>query len=140
MRKEKHWRYYCDHCGKSGGSSGHMKNHEAGCTKNPQRHCGMCGRRGCVEGDAALLRKTYWPDQSLSALMDCTEDCPACILAAIIQSGIQGGPDDGDPGHWVSFDFKAAKAAWWKEERAAEEEREAQRVAEIARGLDRCDW
>jgi len=35
-------RYYCEHCGKGGGSAGHMRRHERTCTANPDRECEMC--------------------------------------------------------------------------------------------------
>ena len=35
--------YYCEFCKKKGLSSGHMKHHEAHCTGNINRVCGMCG-------------------------------------------------------------------------------------------------
>lgn len=34
--------YYCEFCRKKGLSSGHMKHHEAHCTGNINRECGMC--------------------------------------------------------------------------------------------------
>jgi hypothetical protein len=41
--------------------------------------------------------------------------CPACMLAAIIQSGIQTPPDETGPGFHVEFDFKAEKQSFWQE-------------------------
>ena len=37
MKAIKKWRYYCDHCKKSGASSFHMAAHERSCTLNPLR-------------------------------------------------------------------------------------------------------
>lgn len=42
MRAVKRWRYYCDHCKKSGMSRFHMGNHEKSCTMNPARECKLC--------------------------------------------------------------------------------------------------
>lgn len=128
MRREKRWRYYCDHCGKSGGSGGHMKNHESGCTRNPLRLCGMCRRRQQVQGDIDVLKSGYRRpgDEDVQALRDHVGGCPACMLAAVVQSGVQSGPDIDGPGYWVmGFDYKKEKAEWWKkagERRRAEEE------------------
>jgi hypothetical protein len=46
MIKKPAFRYYCEFCGKSGGSASHMSRHEKYCTANPNRRCGMCDRAG----------------------------------------------------------------------------------------------
>lgn len=56
MKKVKRWRYYCDHCKKSGGSGGHMKNHEEICTANPDRKCGFCRIMDEVQADIKDLK------------------------------------------------------------------------------------
>lgn len=104
-------RYYCEHCGKGSGSGGHMKKHEAACTKNPARGCRMCK---LVEQDQpdlntlmALLptveqqKQTHhdengqpydiWrdiPAQTVEALREAAGGCPACMMAAIRQRGL----------------------------------------------------
>jgi len=101
----------CDYCGKKNWSVGHMRKHEKHCTKNPERECRVCKM---VEGEqkaiAALMAvlpepttlhiegeydsKTYIDgaekrlNESLPALRDLCDNCPACILAALRQKGI----------------------------------------------------
>ena len=110
MRTKRVNRYYCDFCPKAGGSAGHMKRHERGCTMNPDRVCGVCGiveatqrpiqeliallpnhlnfqcyGEGHEGYDAAL---TITANKKLPRLREAANDCPACILAAIRQAHI----------------------------------------------------
>ena len=117
MRIKRAWRYYCDHCDKSGGSKGHMVRHEATCTANPARVCGICQRVGVaaemlaattaalqkrmpappalLTGDAlgdliaTVGRETENAPHDVSALRALVDGCPACMLAAVRQSGCQ---------------------------------------------------
>ena len=111
MRKALRWRYYCDFCKKAGNSAFHMKGHEEGCTMNPNRKCRMCdfvaGAQEPIEKLMALLpdpkafeSKYEGTDivcfkgleeavaAALPALRGATENCPACIMAALRQKGI----------------------------------------------------
>ncbi len=120
MRTKKVNRYYCDFCKKSGGSAYHMRRHEAGCTANPNRQCGMCNGAGYDAADlpvliallpnaAAFKGQMEWADGSgessqyseypwleecvdacMPALKEAAEGCPACMLAALRQSGCIG--------------------------------------------------
>ena len=117
-------RYYCDCCKKSGAAAGAMKRHEAGCTLNPNRVCGMCVAHGDLvqapmsELKAALLEDIaagtyvsadpYRPDRDVVAttLRELCGNCPACILAAIRQTG-------GASGHRIDFDYKKETEAFW---------------------------
>ena len=110
MRKVKRWRYYCDHCKKTGGSGGHIANHEKGCTLNPNRTCGVCGMLEVDQKPIAQLLSVL-PDgkkfieeetdnlisygtlettveKYMPKLRELTENCPACIMAALRQSNI----------------------------------------------------
>lgn len=114
-------RYYCEHpgCKKSGGAAWAMRYHEARCTANPNRVCGMCemcdgGTETLQELIAVLPEPVGWGEcdgdptgelykgwhrqaaEGLKRLQELTE-CPACILAAIRQRGIAG---------YCDFDFK----------------------------------
>lgn len=94
-----------------------MKKHERSCCKNPNRACGMCGSAGLgphnlPELIAALGRGD---EEGVAALRTAAEGCPACMLAAIMQSKLQRKPDIEDPGFSVQFDFKKEKDAFWKE-------------------------
>lgn len=119
MRSALRRRYYCDHCNKGSGSPSAMQRHEKGCTKNPERVCGMC----LVSGE-----RNHRPDDLLQilneggfeALKEAAEECPACILSALrllptyppSEDGPGGitGPDDGRH----TWRFKDAKEEWWK--------------------------
>ena len=128
MRKVKRWRYYCEFCKKSGGSGGHMQKHENGCTLNPKRHCGMCdisgGFQEPIESLVAIVEKhiymavdvckhsgiesiTVLGDRKgmLAELGDKTENCPACMMAAIRQAGV--------PVPATGFDYKDHYKEFW---------------------------
>jgi len=108
-------RYWCEFCKKTGGSAGHMKRHESGCTKNPNRICKMCQHiEGGVDQKSiaeliALLpdasKLPHWTNEidgqiwlnsdanpivnaALPALRAAANDCPACIMAALRQAKI----------------------------------------------------
>jgi len=110
MRKVKRWRYYCDFCKKSGGSGGHMARHEKGCTLNPNRTCNVCAKLLEVDQKPMSELLSVLPngteyitedafgfsynglqeiiDDHMPKLRELTENCPACIMAALRQSGI----------------------------------------------------
>lgn len=129
MKKVKRWRYYCDHCKKSGGSAYHMKSHEKRCTGNPERECGFCDIAGnipypkellpIVRAAVAILEKSF-SSKSFDSGIDIDEisnrvekellgksgGCPACALAAIRQT---------KNSEFIQFDYKKAKAKFWKD-------------------------
>ena len=122
MRRSKEWVYQCDHCGKKGRASGHMRTHERHCTVNPERVCRVCA---LIPGDATetplselkalvpadvLVEDEYFPgyfrvdttahDRELTeALIAATGHCPACMLAVYRQLRIH---------HGTAFDYKAS--------------------------------
>ncbi len=55
--------------------------------------------------------------KSLKRLEEITENCPACILAAIRISGVNEPPDnpatDWHQGAWIDFDFKGYSKGFW---------------------------
>jgi len=120
MRRERRWRYYCDFCKKSGGSGGHIRRHERGCTSNPERHCGMC--------DAAELVQRPLPELlgalagGMDALREAADSCPACILAAIVQTEYEVRPHEA-----LSFNFKAERDEFWEAMNEYRAEAEAER-------------
>jgi hypothetical protein len=120
MRKKKVWRYYCDHCKKSGCSGGHMARHETGCTRNPNRACGMCKRVGDVEQQPTDVLVDALVNGGLEKLRAVAEACPACMLAAIIQTRVRLGEASFD-GAWSEFDFKAECKSWWHDVNMKEE-------------------
>ncbi len=109
MRKIKRWRYYCDFCKKAGGSGGHIAKHEKGCTLNPNRICGVCGMLEVDQKPISQLLSVlpngeeYLTETDhvfsynglpelvsdvMPKLRELTENCPACIMAALRQSHI----------------------------------------------------
>lgn len=119
MRKKKVWRYYCDHCKKSGCSGHHMVRHEKGCFRNPNRECGFCREAGLTQKPMAELVQAVWDGggSDLTAIRELSENCPACILAAIMQSGIQDEYEDCEDGGrrkvWVEFDYRKEHDEFW---------------------------
>jgi hypothetical protein len=112
MRREKRWRYYCDHCKKSGGHAYHLRNHEKRCTANPDRECGICEQMGELPLPIKELIAVLEPRGGLERLRDIANNCPACILAAIRQSGCM---DWENPATYYEFDFNKELAGFWAE-------------------------
>jgi len=114
MKTRKVNRYYCDFCKKTGGSKFHMEKHERGCTKNPNRVCGICNKMEYTQQpmtklievvgdvkqyevsnglhDGMIDTGTWFSEDLINAMIpklrDATENCPMCMLAALRQSGI----------------------------------------------------
>lgn len=128
MKAVKRWRYYCDYCKKSGGSKHHMEDHERSCTMNPNRDCSMCLYTGGFDSGLAEMvaiiksRITSFESDygyevwkiadgetegSIIAKIRDISGCPACILAAIRQSGV--------PFLFESFNYKKERDDVWKE-------------------------
>ncbi len=133
MRKKQIWRFYCEHCKKSGGSSYYMHRHEERCTLNPTRICGMCKTMDNEQPELSkLIALLPNPDnyrvqreeegfnfeslvgldeaviKVLPSLRDMSANCPACILAALRQARI--------PIPLVSdFNFTEECKAFWAE-------------------------
>ena len=84
MRKRRTWRYYCDYCKKANCSSYAISEHEKRCTMNPQRECRMCAQDNKKPKPMEILKPAL--AVGMYRLRALTR-CPACILAAIRQSG-----------------------------------------------------
>ena len=126
MRQVKRWRYYCDFCKKSGGSKGHMMRHENGCTKNPNRECGLCRfgeevstplaelisfvdeRAASLPADDLFYNNGKNSEQLVNDLQAKANGCPACALAALRQA--KGGDKVFLPG---GFNVKERWRKWW---------------------------
>lgn len=132
-------RYYCDFCEKAGRLKGFWTKpsiikHERGCTANAGRICGLCAvnaeslnvaseQRPIAELVACLSKAK--DDFGMKELRALSSDCPACILAAIRQSGLQrfyADEEGTDPGVNFNFDFKKELQEFWN----AQNERELQ--------------
>lgn len=113
MRREKRWRYYCDHCKKSGGSAYHLKRHEERCTANPDRKCGICDNIGDSPRPIKelIIAIGSGGEQGLERVRDISINCPACILAAIRQSGI----NDKGAEQFIEYDFHKELASFWSD-------------------------
>jgi hypothetical protein len=80
--------YYCDHCKKHGLVKHHIKRHESGCLRNPQRECKLCGatKNFVLEYNADQL--TQLPDKFASheTVQKISDECgcPACVLSALV--------------------------------------------------------
>ncbi len=109
-----------------------MEKHERGCTKNPARVCGMC-----IVGTGAPSSHTMQrlieilgngSPEKMKELRRETDNCPACILAALRQGSPTWWADDVnrsvDNSH-VDFDFKKEAAEFWREVNAEKPDRSA---------------
>lgn len=133
MRRKKVWRYYCEYCGKANCSGASISRHEKSCTMNPNRACRMHKmfsdeiEQPKTNDLLALLPnpegaeiEDEWGsthflssfvkeiENAMPALRKATDNCPACIMAALRQKGI--------PVPMVeSFNFTKECDAWWAE-------------------------
>ena len=123
MKRFKSWRYKCEHCGKIGGSKYWMGIHETHCTANEDRWCRMCEpNSGGWKPDmsARVDALDDGGEAGMKNLRELTDGCPACILAALRQSGLmepdpEPFSDHGpfrDPLAWESFDYQQEREAW----------------------------
>lgn len=105
-------RYTCEFCGRNGYSAGHMKKHETGCTRNPDRICGMCKAGGLVQADPAAMRAIL--ETGIESLKEMCK-CPACILAAVLSIKVKDRPE---------YDYRTAHTEFWRtvNDEAAERE------------------
>jgi hypothetical protein len=136
MRKKQVWRYYCEHCKKSGCSAPHIVRHERGCTNNPARICGVCRVAGLTAAPLPELMalckakavagesvdgnpedSSLWLDEAaMKALRELADGCPVCALAALRQSNIFG----------RGFNMKEELKSLWADHNDAQMQREYQ--------------
>lgn len=124
MRSALRWRHYCDYCKKSTGTKPSMIKHEAGCTANPNRVCGMCDVIGEVQVPIAELMQAYVA--GFKELANAANNCPACMLAA--QRQFWSNPENmsayndqrfmnrDEGGDW---DFREAVKEFWRDHNEA---------------------
>lgn len=138
MTRKQVWQYRCDHCGKRNLSASSITQHEKHCTKNPDRKCRMCVAAGGLQEpieDLIGCIDISLPDEGLARLRDLAGNCPACILAALLQCGAHrpgftlmyppmlrdlaiGSLPDG-------FDFKTESKEWMQNVKEARREEES---------------
>jgi len=84
-------RHYCDYCRKASFQRPSMERHEAACFKNPNRKCPVCFD--------AEEHKPDWDSKTMSVSAIGAE-CPACLVAMVIQHNVDVcGPD----GEWIDY-------------------------------------
>ena len=131
MRRKPAYRYYCDYCKKSSGSGSAMAIHEKHCTMNPNRECRFCvaGVDDCdmkQQPIGDLIAALGCGDEAgMKALRELAAGCPACMLAAIRQSGLRERDEENwsndlgtyypqpDPKGYWTFDFNKKAAEFW---------------------------
>jgi|SRR6185437_10022575 len=126
MKQKKVWRYYCEFCRKAGCAKGTIAKHERHCCANPNRVCRMCvlvtGEEGLQRPIAELTTALY--DVGLERVKELAHNCPACILAAIIQLRKRDNASPHDEEYWFEFDFKTAVREMWEQLNLEADERE----------------
>lgn len=130
MKARKRWQYYCDHCKKSGAHSGHMRDHEMRCLKNPKRSCPMCNNASESVRDEAInyLNENYvaGSESAIRHVEKMLEHCPACTLSAILGTSMTDtvtdfdGNNERDVKLYVEYNYKEKSAAYMAEKRAEE--------------------
>ncbi len=95
--------FYCDYCRRHGLSRHAMENHEAKCTLNPDRVCKWGDEGHTVAYGLRVLAEEVRQRAPLDAadidwLHDEVDGCPACMLAALRQSGVEYHYDVGSGG------------------------------------------
>lgn len=120
MRKVMRWRFYCEHCKKSGASRGAMAKHEKHCTLNPSRECRMCALAGDVVQQPMADLIAAFDAGGQEALRKLAENCPVCIFATLRQHRAANPPPaDYEAAHayWerYNYDFKAESESYLRE-------------------------
>lgn len=118
MIKKKVWRYYCEFCGKSGQNPSCIRRHEASCCRNPGRVCFLHDDAGIEQPALQSLIDGLKPltfDDGLRWLESEADCCPACMLAAILQS--KTGEEAGSGVWYPGFDYKSQLREWYSEAR-----------------------
>lgn len=100
-----------------------MRLHEGRCIRNPGRTCGFCDKAGFETHPIPELVTAAAGGGVYAELRKLTENCPACLLAGIVNRHAQF-PDERDSGHL--FNFKAEVERFTNEQREHDE-----RIAEF---------
>lgn len=124
MREQKKTVYYCIFCKKHGLMRGAMEKHERHCTMNPERVCRWGDNPHSVEYvDIAQVMAESDPlrAQEITWLRKRVDNCPACMLSVLRQSGL----------HEYHYDLKTGERIFdYKEEIERFRELEQRRVFE----------
>jgi hypothetical protein len=87
MRSRHVIRYLCDFCNKGMFKRPSMEKHESVCFQNPQRKCWGCEFHGDIETAPMPELIAALEKDGLPSLRVAAHNCPACIMAALIQQG-----------------------------------------------------
>jgi hypothetical protein len=136
MKQKRVLRYYCDHCKKSGCNKAAIRDHEAKCFHNPNRHCPICEAQWPLDGLIAPMAALVDIDEKneetlIQAISDAVDGCPACICAALLQGPIPtievehenwDGSQSSITKHryWVTWNYKKAMDEYMSERRSEE--------------------
>lgn len=110
--------YRCEYCKKNSLSKGHMRKHEQGCTKNPDRQCGWCLRDFTTQRlDPPLTRAEVFDNQegARGRAMLFYSNCPGCMMAEIRQA-------DDSCAQELGWDYLGAIETWREQESEVREE------------------
>jgi len=112
MKSIKKYVYYCDFCKKKGLRKDAIVNHEKNCTANPLRYCKLCENSTELTEDIVYFKSRFKIVKSKSTPLDNMfdfesdkiewigkettmdelrrryDDCPACILSILRQTGM----------------------------------------------------
>ena len=140
MRGKLKWRYWCDWCKKARNSKAAMVLHENRCTLNPERECGVCRSeklspqplaylKAVARNDPAELATLDADDEMggrlqiataqglVDELMDLADGCPACVFAALRQTGRLAYQEEKEPFSMVSFRYQHEMQEFWERRR-----------------------
>lgn len=124
--------YYCDHCKRHGLSRAAMEKHERYCTLNPERVCRwvLMAYPPRSHGRTHTFRKGLprWlrlraplTKADIDELRERVNECPACMLAALRQSGVEYHYDYTNGGLLFNYEdeveeYRKAEREFWQEQ------------------------
>jgi hypothetical protein len=111
MKTKRVLRYYCDYCHKGRCHKASAIKHEKHCIRNPNRECGFCEAMDEKPKPFQELNDV-WGSKGFDAVRDAAHNCPACILAVIVQSRATEYGDCDEKA--MQFRYKEEVAEFWK--------------------------
>lgn len=131
MRSETRVIHYCDFCGKHRHLRSAMEKHERGCTMNPDRVCRWsigdeAHPEFVLRELASSLHERACPAlaaMDIDWLREVIGGCPACMLAALRQSGVKNFQWGSDGGFVFKYEDEIERRREEEREHWIEEER-----------------
>jgi predicted RNA-binding Zn-ribbon protein involved in translation (DUF1610 family) len=114
MREKTIKRFYCDHCGKGRFQRSATLRHETACIFNPARVCPLCAEAKLSQVPMPELLAVFDDWTKLAPLRALANNCPACILATIVQSRQAAHLSD-EEDTWIEFNYKEERLAWYRD-------------------------